>query len=427
MDMLESLGKSSDNLLGEEKDRSGPAPQPSAPSSSAAGSAKPNSSNKPNSLNFSVSNLYTERKRNENEIFFDRCQAAFYVLDNSGSMHTPDGKIFVQCNDGRLVKKSHVTRWEELCNVVQRVAKYNLRRGMKAAYYLLNPSTDAWVEDRDFVVIDPGNDNCETKLTFLLHTMLSNSQIRGCTPLHKITTFFTKQLATNQQNQHTPINYNVITDGVPDSREQFESALRVLTSKYHTFLTVNLCTDDDSVVDYYNDLDQKLGSELSGMDVLDDLQSEQIEIKKLGTVFFVYTLDIHTARQAGCYSQMADLLDETTLPLHFVNQLCKELTGHKDLMPRINDPEYCDFLTRYNKQVFDVSSGSMKPSLDVGKIRNIIWRANTGQEISDYFQRSGLNISPGVLGLTFKVVLFLMFLWFVGYGGSPSAATTVRR
>jgi hypothetical protein len=78
--------------------------------------------------------------------------------------------------------------------------------------------------------------------------------------LHKITTFFTKQLATNQQNQHTPINYNVITDGVPDSREQFESALRVLTSKYHTFLTVNLCTDDDSVVDYYNDLDQKLGS-----------------------------------------------------------------------------------------------------------------------------------------------------------------------
>ena len=40
------------------------------------------------------------------------------------------------------------------------------------------------------------------------------------------------------------------------------------------FLVINLCTDNDAVVDYYNDLDKVLGSELSGLDVLDDLESE---------------------------------------------------------------------------------------------------------------------------------------------------------
>ena len=36
-------------------------------------------------------------------------------------------------------------------------------------------------------------------------------------------------------------------------------------------------TENDNVVEYYNNLDRKIGKELSGMDVIDDLESEQKE------------------------------------------------------------------------------------------------------------------------------------------------------
>ena len=96
----------------------------------------------------------------------------------------------------------------------------------------------------------------------LLDTLLNSRQIRSTTPLHVITEHFTDQLrhfAGTDDYVHTPICYNIMTDGEPDDKHRFERSLRTLTSKYHVFLCVNLCTDNDDVADYYNDLDRKLG------------------------------------------------------------------------------------------------------------------------------------------------------------------------
>ena len=63
------------------------------------------------------------------------------------------------------------------------------------------------------------------------------------------------------------------------------------------------------------------------MDVIDDLETEQLEVMNAGNNFLTYTNDIHICRMAGCFSVISDLLDETKLNLFYINKLTKELLG----------------------------------------------------------------------------------------------------
>ena len=100
---------------------------------------------------------------------------------------------------------------------------------------------------------------------------------RGSTPLHKVTRHLRSELHAARSNQsqpqsqpQAPVCYNIVTDGEPNNRRAFEDELRIMamgagrdqssSSASSVFLTINLCTDEDSVVDYYNDLDKKLGN-----------------------------------------------------------------------------------------------------------------------------------------------------------------------
>ena len=48
-------------------------------------------------------------------------------------------QVFEQRADGSVFRRNYVSRFAELCNKTGQIARYNLRRGVKAAYYLLNP------------------------------------------------------------------------------------------------------------------------------------------------------------------------------------------------------------------------------------------------------------------------------------------------
>jgi hypothetical protein len=183
-----------------------------------------------------------------------------------------------------------VTRWDEAGGKVREVAAYNMKRRMKAHYYLLNPrGRNDWVEDVDFVCIDPSEEEASLKLqTVLYSSILSPNNIRGSTPLDEITSVLRTRLlshanVTAGQMYSIPVCFNIITDGEPNDKRLFEAQLRTLahTSGLSIFLTINLCTDDDRVVEYYNDLDRTVGNELNGLEVLDDLEAEQAEVLKV--------------------------------------------------------------------------------------------------------------------------------------------------
>lgn len=338
------------------------------------------------STTVSSDNVYLGTRDRSYELIRDKCEFAVYVIDNSGSMeYYLDGKTFIQDRDGRIVKQDCQTRWTEACVKTLEIAKYNIRREMPASYYLLNPMDDEWLQDRDYIIIDPSQLSRHDKLEAiktLEKTLLSYKNIRGNTPLDRITHYFANDRDSFITKEAGIVCYNVITDGEPNNKENFEFQLRELSRSQKVWLVINLCTEDQRVVDYYNSLDTKLGYELSGMDVIDDLESEAQEVWDRGNRFFNYSQEIHVCRMAGCFSVVSDWMDEIQLKPHYVDKLIRELTDIQDRSFGYSDylkspKNYLASIDQINADypmVYSVLSQRMVPLLNRHHLHYLMWR-----------------------------------------------------
>jgi hypothetical protein len=75
------------------------------------------------------------------------------------------------------------------------------------------------------------------------------------------------------------------------------------------WVVIRLCTDSESIVDYWNNIDQQLELE---MDILDDLTGEAGEVTS-NNKWLTYAEPLHRLREWGIHLKEMDLLDEAVL------------------------------------------------------------------------------------------------------------------
>jgi hypothetical protein len=170
------------------------------------------------------------------------------------------------------------------------------------------------------------------------------------------------------------------TDGLPSdnsgvssraTRAEFETALRSLEG-LPVWMVVRLCTDEDNVVEYYNNLDANL--ELS-LEVLDDFMGEAQEVYEHNK-WLNYALPLHRIREMGFNHRLFDLLDERQLTLDEVREFMLILFGAEKL-DGVPDPQidwkgfldHISILVQQERRQWNPIAKKMTPWVDMKKLK----------------------------------------------------------
>ena len=243
-----------------------------------------------------------------------------WVIDNSGSMSKPDGHRLVDVLKRKNAKLVSCTRWAEIQQTVNCHSELAASLRAPTIFRLLNnPRSDAWAQQFTIAEDVTGNLAAEVENA---RSIMGGCQPGGVTPLTKhVNEIRDNVLEIRDDLVATGGRVAVIlaTDGIPTNRRGYKSdrtraefveALRSLEG-LPVWLIIRLCTDDEDVVNFYNDLDQQL--ELS-LEVLDDFVQEAWEIYRHNK-WLNYALPLHRCREMGCHNRLFDFLDERSLTL----------------------------------------------------------------------------------------------------------------
>lgn len=240
----------------------------------------------------------------------------FWIVDNSGSMMTSDGhELRPKEKDPTMLEIHPCTRWKELQTTVEyHITLAKLLNTHTIFRLLNNPGTGP----QEFRVADPDSPHDDGVAQAL--DVIRQATPVGVTPLaHHLNVIADRIRAVSstllRQSQKAAVI--IATDGLPTdpqghksdaARQEFIGALRELQT-LPVWVVVRLCTDEEDVVDFYNDLDRFLESPL---EVLDDFLAEASEIQRVNK-WLNYTLPLHRCREMGYHHRIFDFLDEKEL------------------------------------------------------------------------------------------------------------------
>jgi hypothetical protein len=318
----------------------------------------------------------------------------FWIVDNSGSMQTCDGHRMVESHSRTKPQRMiSCSRWEE----IQETVEYHIRMAgllEKPTRFRLLNDPGAAVGPQQFAVASSSSSSSDpagtssTSIAEEVQTALrimQRARPGGCTPLtqhileihHEIRAMTPTLRATGQR-----VTIQIATDGLPsdlrgysnqEHRDEFVEALRSLEG-LPVWVVIRLCTDEESVVDFYNDLDSQL--ELS-MEVLDDFTGEAHEVQAHNP-WFCYSLVIHRMREMGFHDRVFDLLDERTLTKSELREFCYILFGEENMDgmpdPNVEWREFCkaiERLLRREDQQWDPVKKRMSPWIDMKTLNRI--------------------------------------------------------
>jgi hypothetical protein len=267
----------------------------------------------------------------------------FWVVDNSGSMQTSDGKqIRGGTRPEEPLRVVDCNRWTELQSTVAFHAELaGLLEATTVFRFLNDPGPvhapqEFSVAETDSVSVKADVDRAKS--------YVSAVQPRGVTPLTQHVLEIRARIESVQDVLRSRGQQAVVvlaTDGLPSNeygespdsvKKEFAVALKSLQS-LPVWIVVRLCTDNGDVVDYFNDLDAVLELPL---EVIDDFFDEAQEIHKANR-WLNYGLPLHRCREMGYNHRIFDLLDERLLNKDELKQFLTLLLG-TSAMERAPDP-----------------------------------------------------------------------------------------
>jgi len=261
------------------------------------------------------------------EVFHHR----IWVVDNSGSMQIGDGHRVVETSDGKIYAQP-VSRWEELTDAVVYHANLASILQSPTIFTLLNHPNVKGSAQRFSVAEYPGG-NTEDDVR-KARSIMTRSRPLGVTPLtshiyeiHNRVGEIAPQLRRSGQR----VVVVLATDGLPTDSQGYggDEILSEFIDALHSleglpiWLVIRLCTDEEKVTKFYNNLDTQL--ELS-LEVLDDFLGEAKEIHK-NNKWLTYSLPMHRCRELGYHDRLFDLIDERPLTRGELRDFCALLFG----------------------------------------------------------------------------------------------------
>ena len=164
----------------------------------------------------------------------------------------------------------------------------------------------------------------------------------------------------------------IATDGVSTDGD-VRRALEPLQN-LPAWVVIRLCTNEDEVVDYWNQIDDDL--ELD-MDVLDDLKGEAAEINELNP-WMNYSQEIHRVREFGACDKLFDLIDERAFKLNEVFRFIKLLFGEAAsnlTNPSVDPSKFVDDIKKIQKklgQTYNPLKNRVDDWINVSKIKDMV-------------------------------------------------------
>ncbi|GMH73393.1 hypothetical protein TrVE_jg806 [Triparma verrucosa] len=290
----------------------------------------------------------------------DTFGSRFWIVDNSGSMATSDGHVMIE---GGMVTCS---RWEELGSTICWHAEMSSRLQVPTEFRLLNPPP------RANQVVTVGEGAAGRGLEEIRKACSSGPTGRTplCSQIRQVVQRV--RLQESQLRAEGKMALVVIASDGASTDGDVAAALRPLQD-LPAWVVIRLCTDDDSVVEYWNEIDEDLEMD---MDVLDDLCGEASEVTALNP-WLTYAPELHRLREFGTTTKSFDLLDERPFLANEVKDILQIIFGSAGSIshPDLGVSDFVQSIEAAQKNCSEVYNPVKKRKtgwVDVKKLRNYV-------------------------------------------------------
>ena len=172
----------------------------------------------------------------------------FWVVDNSGSMGLPDGQKLAKDSTGNF-KMIQTTRWQELLKDIEDVGTLSQTVGSRTEFYPINPA-----DSPPLVVTGEGRSGEVAAVCAGLGAPHSSTPLAETTK--RVADKITAMVEQSNLMPGEKACVVIATDGEPNDKAAFKREVERLL-KLPVWLIFRLCTNEESVVAYYNELDEQ--------------------------------------------------------------------------------------------------------------------------------------------------------------------------